>query len=163
MGQLAQPDESNDFQAVHVAVLHRSLREWTGRELLDPRLSARAAARALFFAPFAVVSHTPDPDPIFSYANAIALQLFEMTWAGFTTLPSRLSAESLVREERASLLARVASQGYIDDYSGVRISRSGRRFLIEQATVWNLMDEAGRGCGQAAMFSRWRSLSAETL
>ncbi len=158
MGPLSQPDESNHFQAAHVAILRRSLTEWTGRDLVDPRLSAREAARALFFAPFAVVSHTADSDPIFSYANATALKLFEMTWDGFTALPSRLSAEPMAREERARLLTRVASQGYIDDYSGVRISRSGRRFLIEHATVWNLMDEAGRESGQAAMFSHWRSV-----
>jgi hypothetical protein len=48
------------------------------------------------------------------------------------------------------------AQGYIDDYAGVRVSRTGRRFLIEGATVWNLIETDGRLVGQAATFSRWR-------
>jgi hypothetical protein len=49
----------------------------------------------------------------------------------------------------------VTRQGFIDDYSGVRISKSGRRFRIARATVWNLIATDGCRCGQAAMFSRW--------
>ncbi len=33
------------------------------------------------------------------------------------------------------LLARVRKFGFIDDYSGVRVSSSGRRFIIEGCTV----------------------------
>jgi len=47
----------------------------------------------------------------------------------------------------------------IDDYAGVRISKHGRRFMIEQATVWNLIDGHGKYCGQAAMFGVWRMLA----
>ena len=57
------------------------------------------------------------------------------------------------RSEREILLATVARQGFIDDYRGIRISKNGRRFLIDQATVWNLLDENGAKCGQAATFS----------
>ena len=60
------------------------------------------------------------------------------------------------QDERALSMSRVTQQGYIDDYRGVRISKSGRRFFIDQATVWNLRDENGAHCGQAATFSRWR-------
>ena len=70
----------------------------------------------------------------------------------------RLTAQAPNREERARLLAQVAAKGYIDDYSGVRISRKGRRFRIERATVWNLTDENGSPCGQAATFSKWKPL-----
>jgi hypothetical protein len=38
----------------------------------------------------------------------------------------------------------------------VRIARTGRRFLIQRATVWNLTDDQGRLCGQAATFREWR-------
>jgi hypothetical protein len=56
------------------------------------------------------------------------------------------------------LLATVARQGFIDDYRGVRIAKSGGRFVIEQATVWNLLDENRAHYGQAATFSHWRYL-----
>jgi hypothetical protein len=70
-------------------------------------------------------------------------------------LPSRLSAEPLHRDERQRLLGEVARRGFIEDYHGVRISRTGRRFRIERAVVWNLADEAGAVRGQAATFDRW--------
>jgi hypothetical protein len=57
------------------------------------------------------------------------------------------------------LLATVNQHGFIDDYRGVRISKSGRRFMIEQATVWNLLDENGAPYGQAASFSQWEYIS----
>ena len=158
MGQFPKPHRKNDYLVEHVSILRRSLRQWTGRDLVSCELSPETAARKVYFASFALVSHTTDPDPVFNYGNATALELFEMTWEAFTALPSRRSAEPLAREERARLLARVARDGYIDDYSGVRIAQSGKRFLIEGATVWNLLDEAGSYCGQAAMFDRWLHL-----
>ena len=73
--------------------------------------------------------------------------------------PSRLTAEPMHRDERAEMLRRTSRDGYIDDYRGVRISTTGRRFLIERATVWNVLDTAGQPAGQAATFSDWSTLS----
>jgi hypothetical protein len=73
-----------------------------------------------------------------------------------TRTPSRLTAEAPNREERARLLEVVTKRGFIDDYSGVRISKSGRRFKISRATVWNLVSENGEPHGQAATFSDWK-------
>lgn len=67
-------------------------------------------------------------------------------------MPSRLSAEAPLREERQALLERVSRDGFIDDYAGIRISARGTRFRIENAVVWNLIDAAGVRHGQAAMF-----------
>ena len=50
------------------------------------------------------------------------------------------------------MLARVTQHGYVDDYAGVRIAKDGTRFMIRNATVWNLMDQGGGYCGQAARF-----------
>ncbi len=111
-----------------------------------------------FEVPFVLVSHGTEADPILNYGNAAALALWEMSWEELTRTPSRLTAEAPNREERARLLAAVAECGFIDDYSGVRISKTGRRFRIAQATVWNLLDERGQDAGQAATFSRWEFL-----
>jgi hypothetical protein len=102
-----------------------------------------------------LVSHGTQADPVLNYGNATALALWEMSWAEFTQTPSRLTAEAPNREERARLLAAVTAHGFIDDYSGVRISKNGRRFRISQATVWNLLTENGLPCGQAASFNSW--------
>jgi hypothetical protein len=142
----------------HSVTLARSYRHFTGRELLTGASEPRALAEKLFHAPFVVVSHGTQADPILNYGNAAALQLWEMSWEELTRTPSRLTAEAPERDERARLLAAVTAHGFIDDYSGVRISKSGRRFRIARATVWNLVTERGEPCGQAAMFSEWAFL-----
>ena len=105
--------------------------------------------------------HADSEDPVLNYGNRQALDLWEMDWAEFTATPSRLTAEPVNRGERADMLRRVASHGFVTDYRGVRISRTGRRFLVERATVWNVVDEGGRKRGQAASFSEWTPLAAK--
>jgi hypothetical protein len=153
-----QPSAANAYLADHLTLLCRSLRALTGRHLAAPDLSPEAAARWLYQAPFALLSHDTAQDPILTYANRCALDLFELTWKQLVVMPSRLTAEAPDREERARLLARVTAHGYIDDYTGVRVSRTGRRFEIEGATVWNLIDGEGRHQGQAATFAVWRCI-----
>ena len=143
----------------HVLLLGSSFRRLLGFDLL-PNVNAevvgdREFAEALFETPAVVVSHGVEDDPVFNYGNRAALELFEMDWDGFTELPSRHSAEPLNREERARLLDAVTRDGYIDDYSGVRISSTGRRFLIPKAIVWNVIDDGGVYRGQAATFASW--------
>jgi hypothetical protein len=151
----------NPSVIAHVQTLARSLKHWTGRELLPgfPLVGSHAEfAEKLFNAPFVQVSHGTEADPVLNYGNAAALTLWEMSWEELTRTPSRLTAEAPNREERARLLAAVTANGFIDNYSGVRISKTGRRFRIAQATVWNLIDERGIYCGQAARFEHWEFL-----
>ncbi len=153
-----RPSEKNDFLAAHVAVLRDSLRRCSGIDLVDPGLNPQEAARLLFYAPFAVVSHDTAKDPVFNYANQTALNLFDMNWEEFTSLPSRLSAEPVKQADRERLLDEVRAHGFVDDYSGVRISRRGRRFLIEDVLIWNLTDASGVQKGQAALIRNWKDL-----
>ena len=136
----------------------RGLKHFAGRDLLAGSFPPAELAEKVFHAPFVLVSHGTEADPVLNYGNAAALALWEMSWAELTRTPSRLTAEAPDREERARLLEAVKTRGFIDDYSGVRISKTGRRFRIAQATVWNLISETGRPCGQAAMFSHWEFL-----
>jgi hypothetical protein len=110
-------------------------------------------------APFALLSHGTESDPIFNYGNRLALQLFESTFEALTRMPSRLSAETPLQSEREALLREVSEKGFIDHYSGVRISTSGRRFRICNATVWNVHDASGNKIGQAAAFSQWEPVA----
>ncbi len=145
--------------ARHVHRLRASYRHWTGRDLLSPDLDPHAAIAALDAADFAVVSHGIQNDPVFNYGNRTALALFEMTWAEFTVLPSRLSAEPMQQIDRDRLLQQVTLRGYIDDYTGVRISKHGNRLLIRNATVWNILNETGAYAGQAALLREWEPLT----
>ena len=139
----------------HTECLARSLRHWTGRDLMPGAADRRELSRHVFEAPFVLVSHGTEADPILNYGNQSALKLWDISWDELTRMPSRLTAEAPNREERARLLERVTRDGFIDDYSGVRIAKSGRRFRISRATVWNLLSPDGKPCGQAAMFSEW--------
>jgi hypothetical protein len=147
-----------DSVIAHSAILARSYRKFTGRDLLPGLFNPLGLSRNLFDTPFVLVSHGVETDPVLNYGNAAALSLWEMTWEELTRTPSRLTAEAPAREERARLLAAVTERGFIDDYSGVRISKSGRRFRISRATVWNLVTERAEPCGQAARFDQWEFL-----
>ena len=129
-------------------------RRLAGKPLLDavPDSNNEALRAALWNAPFAIVAHGTEADPIFFYGNQYALQHFEMDFDEFVRLPSKLSAEPMAQEGREKLLAEVMLHGYVAEYSGVRIAKSGNRFLITEATVWNLRDEKGSLLGQAARF-----------
>ncbi|MFL9919510.1 MEKHLA domain-containing protein [Paraburkholderia fungorum] len=109
-------------------------------------------------APFAVLAHNTDPDPLFIYGNKAAQRRFEYSWDEITRLPSRLSAEAPNREERQQFLARVQRLGYEAGYKGVRITKSGQRFVIEEATLWQLLDAEGKLHGQAVVIPRTRDI-----
>lgn len=127
----------------------------TRRDLTTP---GRDAASALWSLPQVILAHGTEADPIFFYGNRLALELFELTPSQIIRMPSRLSAEPMLREAREQLLQRVSQHGFIDDYEGVRISSSGKRFRIRNATVWNLIDRHGQLHGQAATFSEWQHI-----
>lgn len=139
-----------------------SYHHWLNRELIARSGNFQAQAHQLFESPFVVVSHGPEDDPILNYGNRAALVLWETTWGQLTRTPSRLTAEPLNRLERAQMLRRASQHGYIEDYRGIRISTSGKRFFVEGATVWNVIDSKGRQLGQAATFSQWRYFDAES-
>lgn len=143
-----------DSAGSRLALIAESFARLTGHALLD----APVTAAALWRAPMVILAHGTGADPVFFYGNALALELFELTAEALLRTPSRLSAETPDRAERARLLDEVARRGFIDDYAGVRVSSTGRRFRIEQATVWNLVDAAGGLHGQAAAFARWTRL-----
>jgi len=140
-------------------ILLDSYEEWLKRPLIERKGEPIEQAKTLFFAPFIVVSHGRQSDPILNYGNQKALSLWEMNWDDFIKTPSRLTAESVEREERKKMLARSAKQGYIDNYCGIRISKSGKRFAIEEAIIWNLIDLQKQACGQAATFGKWSFLA----
>jgi hypothetical protein len=144
-----------DPQRSRIERIATCYKDLTGRNLVP--ITGDIAA-TLWSTPIAIVAHGTEPDPIFFFGNATALRLFECDFAAFKCLPSRFSAEPLLRDERARLLERVARTGFIDDYAGIRISATGRRFSIRSACVWNLTDSEGHPAGQAAAFAEWKTI-----
>lgn len=135
----------------HARLLWSSYKRWTGRDLveLQPGISLR---EQLDTAPCIILSHGTEADPVLNYGNEAAKRLWEMDEEQFAKTPSRLTAEPMEREERERFFEQVTTNGYVDDYTGIRISRTGKRFYIKQATVWNLIGDDGIYHGQAATF-----------
>lgn len=138
-------------------LLAASFARQTGRDLLVP---GEDFARRLYLAPFALASHGTQPDPIFRYGNKAALELWKMSWEDFVRMPSRLTAEAMLQEERDRLLAEAAQKGYIDTYEGVRIASDGTRFMIRDTVLWNVEDETGHRYGQACVIGKWEFLTS---
>lgn len=155
-GNCAEPWRTPEW-AAWAAVLLDSYRKYVGREFL-PRTDVNEDSRALFESPFVVVSHGTEEDPLLNYGNRAALRLWEMSVDELIGTPSRKTAEPVHRTEREQLLKRTKEFGFINDYSGIRISSTGHRFRIHQATIWNVVDSSDKHVGQAAAFSDWTLL-----
>ncbi len=146
----------------HSRLLFDSFRQVTGQVLWNRLWTLvdddAAIDTILDEAPCVIASHGTQDDPILNYGNQMALELWETDRKTFTSMPSRLTAEEPERAERERLLREVSTRGFITDYSGVRISATGRRFRIHRATVWTVIDGQGHHHGQAVVFSGWERL-----
>ncbi len=136
----------------HARLLIDSYKRWTGSELIALKVG-EPAWEQLYRATKVILSHGTEKDPVLNFGNLRGLELWEMDWETFTQTPSRLTAEPAERAERDRFFQAVSLNGYVDDYTGIRVSRTGRRFFILQATVWNVVDSEGAYRGQAAAFS----------
>lgn len=137
------------------ALLTESYARLVGSALVPPGKDATWLYRD---APFVVLAQGTGADPHFIYANKAAEGCFGYVWEEFLALPSRLSAETQDQAERQRLLDQVHRDGFISGYRGVRIAKSGQRFIIEHGVVWELIDLQGTRHGQAATFSSWRDV-----
>lgn len=122
--------------------------------------SRRLACQELFAVDMAVLAHDgaaldSNEGPRLTYANAAALRLWRHTWPTMIGMPSKLTAPANARRERAQALQTAQRRDAYQGYRGIRIDREGRRFMINNASIWTLWDEEGRACGQAAAFSDW--------
>ena len=141
-----------------IQLISNSFARFVGIDLL-PLISEETNLERAFKQTSAVIlSHGIEPDPLFNYGNPAALKLFELEWNDFVKLPSRYSAEPLERESRQNMLDSVNRHGFIDDYRGIRVSSTGKRFRIDSAYVWSLVNASGDNCGQAAMFDKWERI-----
>lgn len=129
----------------YARLLAESFVHLTGQDLGDPWTRSDP-----------IVSHGTEADPIFRWANPAALALWEMDWDDFTRLPSRQSAADTVevQADRSRLLTEAREKGWVSGYRGIRVSATGRRFVIEDTVLWTVRDANGVIHGQAALIRR---------
>jgi len=142
----------------HCHLLAQSFQHWTGRPLLDAWTADQDLAERLYQAPFALLSHDRSEDPCFTYVNHTAQRLWEMDWNAMIGMPSRQSAEAQEQAQRSQALGSAGQAGWVDGYTGVRISAGGHRFRIINGIIWSLVDAHGAVLGQAATFASWEYL-----
>jgi hypothetical protein len=150
----------------------------TGTYLLEG-VELDGLAKALYEAPFVCLAHNrfeveaaaaedpsaPPQETVFTYANRAALTLFEGNWDQVVGMPSRLSADDSpeAQADRDRLLAEAAKggdakgRGIVRNYSGWRRSLKGARFLIKDATLFNVSDLSGDLWGQAVVFDEYET------
>ncbi len=153
------PVEIRARWATHSQALLNSHRLLSGEELLERSHDPQDEAERLFLAPFVVVSHGVEADPILNYGNKLALELWELDVATLLATPSRLTAEPALRAAREHALAETQMRGFVTGYEGIRVSATGRRFRILDTTIWNVTGLSGEALGQAAKFARWAGLN----
>jgi len=100
-----------------------------------------------------VLAHNTDPDPRFIYANKAAQACFEYDWDEITSLPCRLSAEPVDREERSHApLGRGAIAAIMPETP--RVIGTGIAGPALQATLF------GPELASSPMWRQWPSSSA---
>jgi hypothetical protein len=150
---LAVPGAENDFQNAFVqAVLASNLRV-VGKPLL-----VGLSGRDVWSGDFALLTHRGDAQAMLNYGNRFALDLWECDWDQFTATPSSATAPQEGRAERAAMMQQVVQGGFVCGYDGQRVSRTGRVFLIQDVTIWRLLDEKDQSFGIAAFFRRYQRL-----
>ena len=157
---LEKPPPLAGFYDSFVCDVIASYRRVTGLDLIrQENLEPDRLGKSVYHGNFALLTHRGGPDAILNYGNAYALELWETTWAEFITMPSKLTAPDEGREAREALMETVSRNGFATGYDGIRISRKGRRFLIKDVTVWQLLDDAGRNFGVGAYFRNYQRIT----
>jgi hypothetical protein len=139
----------------HSNLLIRSYRRLLNKNLITFSDNKLENSFQLFHSPFILVSHGIEKDPIFNYANETALKTWEMPWEEFVGLPSRFSVEKTETDDREKLLSEAQEKGFVSNYLGIRITKSGKSFKIIDTILYNLTDEVGNYKGQAAIIPKW--------
>ncbi|PSB58022.1 MEKHLA domain-containing protein [Chamaesiphon polymorphus] len=160
---LAIPSHENNYHREHVLLLLENLNRWTGYDLIaDYGFSLDTLGSQVFNADFYLLSHNNAADPILTYGNQQVLAQWEVSWAEITTMHSRETAKPIDRAERSAMMARVKVDNYINGYSGVRISKTGKEFTISDGIVWNVFTANGVFYGQAAWFKEVENRPIDT-
>lgn len=149
---LAAPCAENNYQG---AFVERVLASWV-------RMTGRAPIAKnpadVWSGDFALLTHRGGPDAMLNYGNKFALDLWDCDWDEFTATPSSATAPEEGRAAREAMMQQVIQNGFVTGYGGKRISRTGALFLIQDVTIWRLLDEGGEGFGIGAFFRQYQRL-----
>jgi hypothetical protein len=139
-----------------------SYRRLLGHDLIERSGAAAEDARRLFDLPLAVLAHDASPAPLLDWANLAAARAFDATPEALLGRPSAATAPADAVADRRTLFDVLARQGFVTGYSGVRVSLTGRRFVIDDVAVFEVTDAAGHPAGHAAVIGSTRAVDARS-
>ena len=134
-----------------------SFRRRLGRDLVERSGDPAEDARRLFDLPLAILAHDTSPQPLLDWVNRAAAEAFDATPETLLGRPSADTAPADAKAGRRTLFEELATRGFVTGYSGVRISLTGRRFIIDDVTVFEVTDASGRPAGHAAVIVKTRA------
>jgi PAS domain-containing protein len=149
-----------DTWAARAAVILDSFRRLLGRELIGRTGDAGEDARRLFELPLGVLAHDTATTPLLDWANRAAAAAFDATPEELLGRPSAATAPADASADRERLFETLRRHGFVTGYTGMRITTTGRRFLIEDVTVLELRDGRGNPAGHAAIIGKTRPEAA---
>jgi MEKHLA domain len=158
---LALPTFANNYHQEHVLMMLENLQRWTGYDLMkEYGFSLDTLGAEVFNADFYILSHNNATDPILNYGNKQVLDLWEVSWEELTTMHSKDTTKPVDRQARSVMMEQAKIHNYVNGYSGVRVSKTGKEFKILDGTIWNLFVNNDEPYGQAAWF---RSVDRQIL
>ncbi len=135
-----------------------NLKRWTKYDLIkDYGFSLETLSEQVFNADFYLLSHNTESDPVLTYGNKQVLAQWEVSWEELITMHSKDTAKPIDQSDRSIVMAQVKAHNYINGYSGIRVSKTGKEFQILDGIVWNLFANDGTFYGQAAWFKSVKS------
>lgn len=149
--------DSDAVWLTRAAEILDSFRRLLGRELMPRSGNPAEDARRLFDLPQAVLAHDTSPAPLLDWANLAAAKAFDATPEALLGRPSADTAPADATADRRALFDKLAARGFVTGYSGVRVSLTGRRFVIDDVTVFEVTNAVGRPAGHAAVIAKTRA------
>lgn len=150
---IAPPCIDNNYYTEHISIMLENLKKWTGYDLIEEYgFSLDTLGEQVFNADFYLLSHDIAADPILNYGNNRVLERWEVSWEELTNMHSKDTAKSVDRSARAAMMEQAKMYNYINGYSGIRVSKTGKEFKILDGIIWNLFTSNGKFYGQAAWF-----------
>ena len=151
------PQKNNSYYQKFIDLLYDGLKKYGLQQYFHNEKGEKLNAEQIYKAPFILLSHNKQTQqPKFCYANKKGLELFEYKWKEFIQTPSKNSVNENESENRKKLFKQVENKGFIEQYSGIRVSKNGKLFKIANVLVWNSPNKKY----QSALIKNWNYLQS---
>eukprot|EP00891_Asterochloris_glomerata_P005660 jgi/Astpho2/5660/Aster-x1308 len=141
------PYEQTDVIMQNLLMLE-SFHRKVGRNMMEDKdIEIKDAPKALWDAPFALLSHEfGDSEAKYDYANKAALDLFETQWDQLVGKPSTITSpeDQQVRGDREQLLQQAREKGTVEIKDAIRRTLKGAKIQLTSGVLWTIEAPTGK-------------------